>query len=254
MIEPPDILFQYVRDRSAPTAASVTVAVSLYNYAHHIEDRLETVRAQTHPDLELIVVDDASSDGSAEVALTWLQAQKDRFNAASLVRRPRNRGLSAARNLAFDMARTAFVFVLDADNLLQPAAIGRLLETLEDTGAAAAYSALVYFGELDGLNVANVWRPDAFKPDNYVDAMALVRKSAWAAVGGYSPMDFGWEDYDFWCKFVEAGLEGVYVPELLCRYRIHLDSMRHTDTTGERARLVHGMMAAHPWLDLRLTI
>ena len=252
MTEPPEILFDHGSAAEPSGGAPVTVAVSLYNYADHIEACLDSVREQTHPHMDLIVVDDASTDRSAEVAARWLETHRARFHLARLLRPRRNRGLSAARNLAFEQARTEFVFVLDADNTVRPPAIARLLETAEDTGAAAAYSALTFFGEVKGVGVADVWRADAFRCDNYIDAMALVRKSAWAAVGGYAEMDYGWEDYDLWCKFVEAGLKGVYVPELLCCYHVHLDSMRHTDTTQERARLVHGMMAAHPWLTLSI--
>ena len=250
MIEPPEILFDHGSAGEPLGGSPVTVAVSLYNYADHIEACLDSVLEQTHPHIDLIVVDDASTDHSAGVAARWLEANKTRFEVACLLRQRRNRGLSAARNLAFERAETEYVFVLDADNTLRPSAIARLLETAEDTGAAAVYSALAYFGEAKGVGVADVWRADSFKADNYIDAMALVRKSAWSAVGGYAEMDYGWEDYDLWCKFVEAGLKGVYVPELLCCYRVHLDSMRHTDTTEERARLVHAMMTAHPWLTL----
>jgi glycosyltransferase involved in cell wall biosynthesis len=231
--------------------ALITVAVSLYNYADEIEACLDSVLAQIHPRLELLIVDDASTDRSAAIAKAWLERHATRFERAILVRHPSNLGLSTARNRAFEAARADNIFVLDADNIIHPKALSRLLEALEDSGAAAAYSQLVYFGEGAGLGVGNVWRSESFKCDNYVDAMALVSKAAWASVGGYSPMDYGWEDYDFWCKLIEAGLVGVYVPELLCRYRIHMTSMRHTDTTIERARLVHAMIAAHPWLDLK---
>ena len=141
--------------------------------------------------------------------------------------------------------------VLDADNALRPPAVARLLEALEDAGAACAYSQLLHHGAGVGVGVGDVWRRESFVHDNYIDAMALVRRDAWAQVGGYAPVDYGWEDYDFWCKFVEAALEGLFVPELLCRYRVHATSMLRTDTAAQRARLVETMMARHPWLDLQ---
>jgi len=245
----PEVVFDHKRNPESGRAL-VSVVVSLYNYAEEIGACLESVRMQSHSRLELVIVDDASTDDSAGVSERWLRANADRFEHALLLRQPFNQGLSAARNRAFEAAAADYVFVLDADNTLYPPAIARLLEALQDSGGAAAYSQLVFFGEHSGLGVGDIWSADSFKPDNYIDAMALVTKAAWALVGGYSPMDYGWEDYDFWCKFVEAGLKGVFVPELLCRYRIHATSMRHTDTTEERARLVHQMMAAHPWLEL----
>lgn len=247
-MSPPQVLLE----GSRPGAGTiVSVAVSLYNYADAIGACLDSVVQQTHSRLELIVVDDGSTDESANVARRWLEANMARFDRVLLLRQPKNLGLSAARNLAFERSSGEYIFVLDADNALLPRAIARLLETLEHTGAAAAYSQLIYFGEATGVGIANIWDKASFQKDNYVDAMALVSKSAWNEVGGYSELDYGWEDYDFWCKFVEAGLRGVYVPELLCRYCVRTDSMLRTDTTAERGRLVHLMMAAHPWLDLR---
>ena len=144
------------------------------------------------------------------------------------------------------------VFVVDADNVLMPRAVARLEAALAASGAAGAYSQLVFFGAGEGIGAADVWDPQRFRRDNYVDAMALVRRSAWRAVGGYARLEYGWEDYDLWCKFVEAGLAGVFVPELLCRYRVHAASMLRTDTAVQRRALVEAMMARHPWLDLKM--
>ena len=243
-------------DRSRPPRPDaigelVTVAVSLFRYGAVVGAALDAVAAQTHPRLELVVVEDQGGDGSAEIAAAWLERHADRFERVRLLQPHANLGLSAARNLAFERASGDGVFVLDADNTLLPRAISRLQAALAASGAAVAYSQLVYFGAGEGLGAADVWDPERFRHDNYVDAMALVRRSAWREVGGYARLEYGWEDYDFWCKFVEAGLEGVYVPELLCRYRVHAASMLRTDTAAERRRLIETMMSRHPWLDLR---
>ena len=229
----------------------MTVAVSLFNYAPVIGACLDSVAAQTHAQLELVVVDDCSTDGSAQAAKRWLDANAGRFARARLVQPKLNIGLSRARNVAFEAAAAPFVFVLDADNLMTPRAIERLRPALLSSDAGCAYSQLVFFEAGEGIGAADVWSPEHFKTDNYIDAMSLVRKSAWRAVGGYSQLEYGWEDYDFWCKFVEAGIDGVFVPELLCRYRVHHDSMLRTDTAQQRQRLVRMMMTRHPWLDLR---
>jgi hypothetical protein len=85
---------------------------------------------------------------------------------------------------------------------------------------------------------------------NYIDAMALVAKSAWAAAGGYAVMPDGWEDYDFWCRCAERGLWGVPVAEVLADYRVHDESMlrRTTDQNASKRRLIALMEANHPWL------
>ena len=123
-----------------------------------------------------------------------------------------NQGLAQARNTAFELAETEFVFVLNSDNCLYPRAIARLLESLDEGDKGVAYSQLHLFDEECRLGNADVWSYDRLREGNYIDAMALIRKSAWVQVGGYTPMQ-GWEDYDLWCKFMEAGIEGVFVPE-----------------------------------------
>ena len=252
MSEPAEVLFDAARPADAGDGALVSVAVSLYRYAGVVRDALDSVAVQTHPRLELIVVDDASPDDSAEVAGGWLREHAGRFERAALLRPWRNVGLSRARNLAFETAAAGQVLVLDADNTLLPHAVARLHAALQASGAAFAYSQLVYFGDGTGIGAADVWDPELLRRDNYIDAVALVRKDAWRRVGGYAELEYGWEDYDFWCKFAEAGLSGVFTPELLCRYRVHAASMLRTDTAAGRRRLVETMMARHPWLDLRV--
>ena len=240
-----------LRDPSAPPDEMVSVTVSLYDYARFLPACLDSVAAQRHQPLELIVVDDASSkDDSVAVARGWLEAHRDRFHRVALLRHRRNQGLAQARNTGFAAARAPCVFVLDADNALYPRAIARLYDTMRCQDVAAAYTQLEYFGAETGLGFADTWDATAFRTANYVDAMALVRKRAWRDVGGYTHLEGGWEDYDFWCKFVEHGLYAAFVPEILCRYRVHPDSMLRTEHLEQSERLVLQMMQRHPWLHI----
>lgn len=244
----PAVIFEKVSRDTSP-GQSVSVAVSLYNYGSFVEACLESVRAQTHADLELIVVDDASSDSSLALAEVWLGRNTERFERVLLLHQPSNQGCAAARNIAFDQARSEFVFVLDADNLLYPRAIARLHEVLRERSYGAAYSQLEYFGLQRCLGKADLWSPKILARRNYIDAMALVAKRAWRTVGGYDDFD-AWADYDFWCKFVENGLGAAFVPEILCRYRVHGASMLQASRADHNDLIVE-MSLRHPWLDLK---
>jgi glycosyltransferase involved in cell wall biosynthesis len=229
----------------------VTVAVSLHNYARFIGPCLDSVATQRHSALDLIVVDDASDkDDSLDVAQHWLAAHADRFVRVLLLRHSTNQGLAQTRNTAFEHARTEFVFVLDADNILYPRAIGRLHAVLSAEPFDAAYSQLEFFGAQQRIGTADLWRREHFARRNYVDAMALVSKRAWRDVGGYTHIDGGWEDYDFWCKFIEQGLVAAYVPEILCRYRVHEQSMLRTETQARKQDLRVRLTLRHPWLEM----
>ena len=82
--------------------------------------------------------------------------------------------------------------------------------------------------------------------------MALIGKWAWAAVGGYTHIQSGWEDYDFWCRCVEHGFWGLHVPEVLAEYRVHKQSMlkTQTDQHENKLRLVRDLNAGHNWLSI----
>jgi Glycosyl transferase family 2 len=206
----------------------VTVALTVFNYANVVADALESVSLSTFRDFEVVVVDDASTDGSRDVVertvadLPWLPAK--------LIARGRNAGLPAGRNRAVAEGRGELVFILDADNAVYPHALERLVAALEeDLVAAFAYGISETFaagGPVD-LMSWRAWSPERFRHGNYIDAMAMIRRSALEQVGGFSedPRLYGWEDFALWCSFAQAGLHGAQVPEILARYRVSPDSM-----------------------------
>ena len=201
---PYDVIFQ--SGMSEPASASsqlISVIITLFNYERYIVGTLADVAAQTHGALELIIVDDHSTDRSPVEAEQWLHENHRRFQRVKLVRHCANQGLARSRNLAFSLAMSEYLFVLDADNGLYPRALARLLEAVLNSGRDGAYSQLEMFERGDWIGLAGPWERELFRLGNYVDAMARVKTSAWAAVGGYSDMDVsGWEDYDFWCKWI----------------------------------------------------
>lgn len=230
---------------------AVSVIITLYNYESFIEGALDSVRLQTFGPIELIVVDDCSKDDSVKRSLNWLKANSGRFVKVKQICHRENYGLAQARNTAFEAATNEYVFVLDADNEIKPFALEKLLSACERAKTEAAYSQLEKFGERAGLGDAESWNPDLLARGNYIDAMALIKKSAWRAVGCYSAMEIeGWEDYDLWCKFVGKKYSAVFVQEPLCRYRVHGTSLLNIETNPQIAKLKLDMMVRHPWLTL----
>jgi glycosyltransferase involved in cell wall biosynthesis len=239
-----------VREKPADKPA-VTVIVTLFNYAKYVEECLDSIAAQTQSGMELVVVDDGSTDDGLGVVQSWLDRNERSFAGHRVLTHTANMGLAYARNTAFLNAGAERVFVMDADNALYPRAIERCMQAMSGAGTAGAYTQLEFFGDRPGLGEADFWNRDRFKPKNYVDAMALVSKAAWEKVGGYTQLGAnGWEDYDFWCKFVEHDLTCTFVPEALCRYRTHAASMSMTQTNPNADALILEMSIRHPWLEL----
>jgi glycosyltransferase involved in cell wall biosynthesis len=235
-------------------AAAVTVIVPVFNYADFVAEALQSVAAQSLEPLDLVVVDDASPDDGLEMVRLWIQANARRFNRVTLLRHRANAGLGFARNSGFAAAETPFVLPLDADNRLRPLACATLWERLRGSDAAFAYPAIQAFGTKTEIFGREPFSALHLQRGNYIDAMALVRKSAWAEAGGYDHVKYGWEDYDFWCRLVERGHFGLAVPDVLADYRVHAKSMLHTTTEiqDHKNDLVADLRRRHPWIDVPL--
>ena len=239
-----------VYESRSDVAAEIAVVIPLYNYADTIDETLGSVAGQDLAALAIVVIDDCSTDESGQQAIAFLESRAARFATARVVRHRRNQGLSMARNSGIAWSGEPYLFMLDADNRLRPPALSRLLDALNCSGADFAYSQLRMFGDEEGIGLADIWQPQRFAIGNYIDAMALIRREALLAAGGYAVLadDHGWEDYDLWCRFVELGFEGVFLPELLCDYRVHSASMVRSRTNKHHDALTAEMRLRHPSL------
>ena len=242
-------LFSCSTDRFAD--AVVTVIVPVFNYAHFLLETLESVSNQTLEPIDIIIVDDCSTDGSTELCQAWFSNNANRFRQAKILKHTQNFGLSEARNTAVAASQTPYVFALDADNELYPNALAALLDAVRVSGAQAAYSQLEMHGDIRDVGEAYVWDVDRLSRGNYIDAMALISRESIIACGGFHQFERdGWEDFDLWCSFVDNGFRAQFVPQILCRYRVHGTSMLRTETNPSIAEFVSEITARHPWLRL----
>lgn len=253
-------LWHHSRHEGPPTAA---VCISLYNYGACIEAALDSVATQSQTNLELIVVDDHSTDDGADRCRHWLNQHGHLFQRALLLRHTRNSGLAAARNTAFQAAQAPWCFVLDADNQLAPDAVRCCLDIAhaapQSTAVVHPLIERVFHGDVQrnehetgstALISGVSWQRQALRHGNVIDAMALIRHEAWHRVGGYSHISQGWEDFDFWCKLAEDGWYGVLCPQRLATYNVHGSSML-TNYTHRHLRAVSRLLQMrHNWLDL----
>jgi len=221
----PDL--EIVAQNGEPTLGGLTVIVSLFNYACYIEECLDSVLAQTLADLELVVINDCSTDHSLSVVSSWCARNSGRFHRYVIGQHRQNRGLAATRNSALAHARTPYVLTLDADNALYPRCLQQLRSALDHCDAAFAYCYLEKFGKVASLQNTKPWDPAAFRYGNTIDAMVLHRRAVLEKVGGYSTdmPAMGWEDFDLWFKLARNHGWGIMVPEILARYRVHDRSM-----------------------------
>lgn len=223
---------EIIKDFNKENKADVSVVVSLYNYEKYIIETLESVKIQSLKDINLIVVDDCSTDNSLQLVKDWFDKNKNFFNRFLILHNIKNQKLPKTRNNGLSFVDTDYVFILDADNLLYSRCLEVLLESIKNSEADFAYCYLERFGGYGGIQNLFHWNPASLRYGNNIDAMVLHRTSTIKKLGGYSVMPVqGWEDFEYWFKLASVNGFGVKVPEILARYRVHFDSMIHTETS-----------------------
>ena len=211
----------------------VTVYIPAYNAAEFLPRSIEGVLAQTHPVDEILVIDDGSRDATPEIAT--------RYPAVTLVRHERNRGLGATRNTAFRAARNEFVASLDADCVLEPGWLARLVPHLNDPKVVGVGGRLI---ESIRRRVADRWRcahmrqergeSPLHNPEFLFGSNTLYRKSAVLEIGGYSEaMRTNAEDADLSRRLHAKGWDLVYEPAARVTHLRH-DSIRSILDTSWR--------------------
>lgn len=216
------------------TEPTLAIVVTLFNYVDHIGECLKSIENAAgflSTPVEVLVVNDASTDASLTKALAYQQTSR---LAMRIVDKKYNTGLADARNLGVTFARAPYLFMMDADNLVFPNALSQLLDVIRTDDYAAAYSMLCRFHETTANRVGLLsyydWDPEILVQQPYIDAMAMFRRDVLLSLSGYDKALnqigwFGWEDYDMWLRFVQQNLKVAFVPNILCLYRHHETSM-----------------------------
>lgn len=238
----------------ADTGPLVSVIVAAYNAAPFIEETCRSAMHQTHTNLEIIVVDDGSTDRTAEI-VSALSAEDPRVR---LISQP-NAGVAAARNRALAAASGEFVAPLDADDLWDPTKIARQVQRFADAGpdCGLVYCWWVWIdvaGRL--LDSSPGWRVEGHMLHRLVEvnftgsaSVPLYRRADLDAIGGFdtSLRDLGaqgCEDWDVALKVAERRSVAV-APAVLVGYRRRADSLSAArDTMWRSQTLVLSRLAA----------
>lgn len=211
------------------TSVGVSVIITAYNYGHLLAEAVESALAQTHPLVEIVIIDDGSKDNTPEVAAGF----GDRVRYI----RQENQGLPAARNAGLHAASHDWVVYLDADDDLCPWMIEEAVSVaLEQAVLPAAVfggdAELVLGRSTDSYarrpGPLTVSRVDLLVPlmRNCLAPTALVRRSVLLELGGFDPLMGGADDRDMWIRIC-AKHSVLRINTLFYRYRLHATSMSH---------------------------
>jgi len=210
----------------------VSVIIPTYNGAQYIKQAVDSILAQTYDDYEIIVVDDGSTDDTAEL----LRPYGDRITYLY----QENRKLPAARNAGIRAARGQYLAFLDSDDLFLPhklAAQARCLDERPEVGlVASGHQYIDEAGRL--LQESRPWlgRPSITLESILFGGLApvhavLLRRDWFERVGGFDEQFSYCEDMDLWYRLALAGCPMVWESAVVCQYRLHAHNMSRSPET-----------------------
>jgi glycosyltransferase involved in cell wall biosynthesis len=186
-----------------------------------VREAVESVLAQTVPELELLVIDDA---GPEPVAAALAGIEDPRLG---IFRHARNHTTAGARNTAVALARAPLVSQLDADDAWEPGYLEAVLPAFEDPAVGLAYANAHVVGHPHGLD-DYIGDPSVHPMDRFPklaeqcpvpSLTATIRTAAVRSAGGYSESLWGTSDYDLYVRLAARGWRFAYVHRRLARYR-----------------------------------
>jgi glycosyltransferase involved in cell wall biosynthesis len=211
--------------------ATVDVIIPAFNAAKYLPFALESVASQTFDDWQIVLVDDGSTDNTAEVVAPFL----DRFGTKITYIKQINRGLPASRNAAIRASTSEFIALLDADDVWMPCRLAESLKILADRPQAG-----LAYGLLTGIDpegrIGSTWGGNLKHSEGHIAPHIYMRKvelpcptitfrrRCMDEVGCFDETMRSTEDRDLWLR-IALRHEVAFVPKVLARYRRSPDSM-----------------------------
>ena len=237
--------------------SGLSVIIPAYNYARFLPQAINSALQQTHREIEVIVVDDGSTDDTSEIVAALVRCDsRVRYVYQA------NAGLSAARNNGINCARHDYVGFLDADDIWLPEFLSRVMETfarLPTEFAIVACHAIYIDGDgrrlntkrLDAKMAEEVLCRDIILKTRFSPSAVVVRKAAFSEVGNFDVTLRSSEDRDMWLR-IAARHRVHFLPEQLVLIRRHPGNMsKHADRMKLNGRRVINKAWAARWVPHR---
>lgn len=203
----------------------VSIVVPIYNMEDYLEETVLSVLNSTYPNIEIILMDDASTDNSPAIA----RRLSEQYNEVSFYCQP-NGGVASARNHAIALSHGKYIFPLDADDVLAKDFLASAVEVLDnEADVKVVYAREIFIGDKTGERKLADFSLNLLARKNMIPNMALYRKSDWERVGGYCETIIAREDWEFWISVLKDGGRVVKLPCIGLYYRIRSNSKRVRD-------------------------
>lgn len=218
----------------------VSVIIPCYNLGKYVGEAIDSVLSSSFTDLEIIVVNDGSTDSYTNEVLRKLNKPKTRIIEID------NQGVSTARNVGIKASKGEYILPLDADDAIYPQYISKAVAVLDNNqDVGIVYAKGEFFGIKQG-----VWNLPKFSlkqmlNSNCIPVCGMFRRKDFDKSKGYNPnMVWGLEDWDFWLSLLEQGLQVSFIDEVLFKYR-QLNVSRTTSFNNKKTIKLQQIVANH---------
>ncbi len=228
----------------------VSVIVTCYNYGQYLAECLASVEAQTYDNIEVVIVDDGSTDNTRDVAQDFI---KDKYHDQSkpwtYYHQPNSGQPAYPRNKGIELSTGELVICLDADDMLMSTYVEECVQALKENPIASiAYTGVTCFGDSNQQWQAPNFDGARLLMQNFITCASMFKKSMWEQVGGYKAYCRGTEDWLLWIEAVGLGHVGVPIPRQLWKYRVHQDGIFMTEVAPNLEAKFRAIVLANPQL------
>lgn len=193
----------------------VSIVITNYNYGQYLREAIESALSQTYQNIEIILIDDASTDDSRKIYNKY-------HDKIRIIEHKKNKGIVFSRNEALNIIKGDFLCFLDADDILPNDYIEKLMTEMVDERQDVVYTDLQTFGDGNDLMVLPDFSLDKIIGRNIVDMSALIRVEAIGDQRFDKNLDkLSHEDWDFFLGLALKGKKFARNHETILNYRIH---------------------------------
>lgn len=226
----------------------VSVVIITYNSAKYVLETLESAKAQTYPNIELIISDDCSKDETVAICRDWIEKNKERFVRIKLIESEINTGIPANCNRGYKAAKGKWIKGIAGDDILVADGIENFIRQYdgEDYIIAGNYQKfktsskgerLLYKEITPSARIVKIYNSSVKRQyekmlrECFVNAPSIIfRRDLFDLIGYFDESYRLMEDYPFWLKTLSNGYKISYIPVLMVYYR-----QNHSSITSHKS-------------------
>ena len=194
----------------------VSIIIPVYNYGRTLDRALMSVFNQTHKNIEIVVVDDGSTDEFTKIKLKNLDIPNTKVIFQE------NGGPSKARNVGVKSSTGEYILPLDSDDLMHPSYVEECLKIIkQNKNYSPVYCDTIHEGQMKGVEKRPEWSKERLVNGPFIVNCSMFSREAFDSINGYDEELKGWEDYDMWLRMMQKGYVGKRIPKPLFVYFHH---------------------------------